>query len=56
MEILGKTGATKAKKEVLKTVNAGANIKNIVNNTKLQQPKKIDFTKIIASQKEKGPK
>ena len=38
--------------KVLKTVNAGANIKNIVNNTKLQQPKKNDFTKIIAAKKE----
>lgn len=42
--------------EVLKTVNAGANIKNIVNNTKLQQPKKIDLAKIIASQKGQASK
>ncbi len=31
-------------------------VKHIVNNTKPQQPKKIDFTKIIASRKGKDPK
>ena len=31
-------------------------VKSIVNNTKPQQPKKINFTKIMASRKGKGPK
>ena len=37
--------------EFIKTVQAGANIKNVVNKTKSQQPKKID-PRILAAKKE----